>query len=144
MTDHNHDVLVKVIRWLGYAEDDLRLAKNTLKTMGDKCPYHLVAYHAQQSAEKCLKAFLVFHNIDFPYTHDISRLLELCAQKATWAQDIQNAEELTLYAISARYPEEIEEVTVGDAHRAIEIAEEVRKIIHKVFSDKDIEIPPEI
>ena len=141
MTDHNHDVLPKVIGWLGYAEDDLRLAKNTLKTMGDKCPYHLVAYHAQQSAEKCLKSFLVFHNIDFPHTHDISRLLELCAQKANWTQDIQDAEELTLYAITARYPEESEEVTAEDAHRAIAIAEKVRKIIHEVFLGKGIKIP---
>ena len=141
MTEYNHDVLSKVMGWLGYAEDDLRLAKNTLKTMGDKCPYHLVAYHAQQSAEKCLKAFLIFHNIDFPYTHDISRLLELCAKKANWTQDIQDAEELTLYAITARYPEESEEVTPEDAHRAIAIAEEVRKIIHKAFLDNDIKIP---
>ena len=141
MTDRNHDVLSKVIGWLGYAEDDLRLAKNTLKTMGDKCPYHLVAYHAQQSAEKRLKSFLVFHNIDFPYTHDISRLLELCAKKANWTQDIQDAEELTLYAIIARYPGESEEVTAEDAHRAIAIAEKVRKIIHEVFLDKGIKIP---
>ena len=34
MTGHNHDVLSKVTGWLGYAEDDLCLAKNTLKTMG--------------------------------------------------------------------------------------------------------------
>ena len=141
MTDHNHDVLSKVIGWLGYAEDDLRLAKNTLKTMGEKCPYRLVAYHAQQSAEKCLKSFLVFHNIDFPYTHDIGRLLELCAKKANWTKDIQDAEELTLYAITARYPGESEEVTAEDANRAIAIAEKVRKIIHEVFLDEDIKIP---
>jgi len=99
------------------------------------------AYHAQQSAEKCLKSFLVFHNIDFPYTHDISRLLELCAKKTNWTQDIQDAEELTLYAITARYPEESEEVTAEDAHRAITIAEKVRKIIHGAFLDEDTRIP---
>ncbi len=134
MNDHDHDVLSRVIGWLGYAEDDLRLAKNTLETMKDKCPYRLVAYHVQQCAEKCLKAFLVFHNIDFPYTHDISRLLELCAEKARWTDDIQDAEELSLYAITARYPEDGEEVTEGDARRAIAIAEKVRRIVHEALS----------
>ncbi len=72
------DVMIKVKKWINYAEEDLRLAKHSL-TMESGCPFRLTAYHAQQCAEKYLKAFLVFHQIDFPYTHSITRLLEIGA-----------------------------------------------------------------
>jgi len=56
MSDPDQDVIMKVMQWMSYADDDLRLAKNTLETMKEKCPYRLVAYHAQQCVEKYLKA----------------------------------------------------------------------------------------
>ena len=62
-----------------YAEEDLRIAKYSL-TMESSCPFRLIAYHAQQCAEKNLSrkfSGLVFHHIDFPYTHSITRLLEI-------------------------------------------------------------------
>ena len=139
MSDYNRDALPKVIGWLSYAYDDLCLAKNTLETMKDGCPYRLVAYHAQQCAEKRLKAYLVFHNIDFPYSHDISRLLELCAEKANWTGKLQNAEELSMYAI-ARYPEDGAEVTEEDARSATAIAEGVRQVVRKALLDDGVRI----
>ncbi|MBW1960508.1 MAG: HEPN domain-containing protein [Deltaproteobacteria bacterium] len=39
-----------------------------------------VCFHAQQCAEKYLKAFLTFKNIDFPKTHDIGELLALVSK----------------------------------------------------------------
>ena len=75
------EILRKVIQWLKYGDEDLRLARHGL-TLTSGVPYRLIAYHAQQCAEKYLKAFLVYHRIDFPYTHNIGRLLELCAENA--------------------------------------------------------------
>jgi hypothetical protein len=46
MNTPDRDILLKVMQWVSYADDDLRLAKNTLETMKEKCPHHLVAYHA--------------------------------------------------------------------------------------------------
>ena len=45
--------------------------------------------------EKCLKAYLVYHETDFSYTHNISRLHELCAPLAPWGSSLLEAEELT-------------------------------------------------
>ena len=59
-------------KWISYAEQDLRLAKNGL-TISSSCPYRLIAYHAQQCAEKYLKSYLVFKQLDFPYTHNMRR-----------------------------------------------------------------------
>ena len=53
-------------------------------TMSTAIPYRLVAYHAQQCAEKCLKAYLVAGLTDFPCTHNIGVLLELSAKSAPW------------------------------------------------------------
>ena len=59
------EVVRKVRQWLSFGDEDLRLARHAL-TLSSGCPYRLLAYHAQQCAEKHLKALLVFRGIDFP------------------------------------------------------------------------------
>lgn len=128
------EVRRKVIQWLNYADEDLRLARHAL-TLATGVPYRLVAYHAQQCAEKALKAYLVFHRIDFPYTHNISRLLELCDDKAHWGDALLAAEGLSVYAITTRYPGEDEEVTRDEALGAIELAETVKEVVGQELAE---------
>jgi HEPN domain-containing protein len=134
------EVLKKVIQWLEYADEDLKLARHGL-TLTSGVPYRLIAYHAQQCAEKYLKAFLVYHEIDFPYTHNIGRLLELCAEKGDWARGLPEADELTPFAITARYPSEQEAVTREESLRAIEIALKVRETIRKALEREGVALP---
>jgi len=133
-------ILKKVIQWLEFADGDLRLARHGL-TLTSGVPYRLIAYHAQQCAEKHLKAFLVYHEIDFPYTHNIGRLLELCAEKGDWARDLPEADELTPFAITARYPSEQEAVTREESLRTIEIALKVRETIRKALEREGVVLP---
>ena len=63
--------------------------------------------------------------MDFPYTHNISTLLELCSDYADWPTSLREAEELTDYAVTTRHPGETTEVTARDVQRAIELAEQV-------------------
>ena len=126
MTTRRDELVAKVRQWAAHADDDLRVAQHTLTLPGD-CPYRLVAYHAQQCAEKYLKGYLVLCGVDFPYTHNISRLLELCSEHSDWAGRLKDAEELTPFAISARYPGEEESVSEGEARRAVGTAERVRE-----------------
>jgi len=133
-------ILKKVIQWLEFADEDLRLARHGL-TLTSGVPYRLIAYHAQQCAEKHLKAFLVYHEIDFPYTHNIGRLLELCAEKGDWARDLPEADELTPFAITARYPSEQEAVTREESLRTIEIALKVRETIRKALEREGVVLP---
>ena len=72
------EVRRKVSQRAAYADEDLSLARHGL-TLESEVPYRLIAYHAQQCAEKYLKAYLVSRGVDFPYTHNIARLVELCA-----------------------------------------------------------------
>ncbi|MCA1900190.1 MAG: HEPN domain-containing protein [Chloroflexi bacterium] len=55
--------------WIAYAEEDLSAAKILLKS---KKPFLSAAcFHAQQCAEKYLKALLIFKDFDFPKSHDL-------------------------------------------------------------------------
>jgi HEPN domain-containing protein len=130
----------KVIQWLVYAEENLRLAKHGLTLQSD-CPCRLIAYHGQQCAEKYFKAYLVSKNVDFPYTHNIARLLELCQEQAGWPGGLDDAEELTPFAITMRYPGQDEDVSRSEAAGAVEIAEDVRKAILDVLANEGINLP---
>lgn len=140
MKKRDRELRQKVLQWLLYAEDDLRLAQHGL-TLQTDCPCRLIADHAQQCAEKHLKAYLVHNSIDFPYTHNIARLLELCAEHACWAEELTDAEELTPFAITTCYLGEDEAVSRAEAVRAIEIAERVRKVVLAALADAGINLP---
>jgi len=55
--------------------------------------------------------------------------------------DVADAEELTPFAITARYPGEDEEVSRVEAARAIEIAGRVRKVVRAALADAGINLP---
>ena len=130
------EVAQKVRQWLDFAEEDLRLARHGFSVPGSP-PYRLIAYHAQQCAEKYLKAYLVLHGIDFPFTHNIARLLELVPQEASWTEQLRDAEELTPYVITARYPGEDEEVTEDEARRAFDVAVRVQEVVRRALADEE-------
>ncbi|HLP48486.1 MAG TPA: HEPN domain-containing protein [Candidatus Kapabacteria bacterium] len=133
MTIKHLEIIKKVQRWITYADEDLRLAKHGL-TIASSCPYRLIAYHAQQCAEKYLKAWLVFKQIDFPYTHNIRSLLQLCLGE--WTAEIADADQLTPFAVTTRYPGEDERVTRVNALNAIELAKKVRKVVRRAFKEE--------
>lgn len=126
------EILKKVAQWISFANDDILFAEHGMK-LESNTPYRLVAYHAQQCAEKYLKAFLVFHGVDFPYTHNIAALLELCADYADLPETIHDAEELSQFAVSVRYPGEDEAVDQDEALRSIELARHLIKIIRPLL-----------
>jgi HEPN domain-containing protein len=139
MTQPLEEIRRRVRQWVAFAEEDLRLAEHAL-TMPAECPHRLVAYHAQQCAEKYLKAFLVLRGVDFPYTHNISVLLELSAEAGPWLSDLHEAESLTAYAVTARYPGVEQEVTDADAREAIGNAREVRRTVREELTRSGVEL----
>lgn len=107
--------------WLARARSDLALAQVALATpnvlLEDTC------YHTQQCAEKALKALLVLHRIDFPRTYVLETLLDLL-KKADLVVPllVDEAVELTQYAVQARYPGAWEPVTRTEVAFAIRVA----------------------
>ena len=109
--------------WLVKADVDLSAARALLSTGG---LYEVVAFHAQQAAEKALKAFLVWHQTEFPKTHDISRLITLSANAdESLAASVAAAAELTPYGVEYRYPGEYPPVTSAAAAASLTTAESV-------------------
>ena len=58
--------------WLRHAKADLALATAPLPEDG---LYSILCFHAQQTAEKSIKAVLVFRGIEFPKAHSLTRLI---------------------------------------------------------------------
>lgn len=107
--------------WLRRARSDLQLGRVALRAKGvlpeDAC------FHAQQCAEKALKALLLKRGIDFPRTHVIEVLLDLFkANGVDIPTGVDEAFQLSGYAVQTRYPGEWEPVTKAEARRAIELA----------------------
>lgn len=88
--------------WLQYARSDLALAAI------DPPPGVLLdalCHHAQQAAEKALKAVLVVQHVNFPPTHNIKVLLELIPPDLTVPNQVAQSASLTPYAVASRYPD---------------------------------------
>jgi HEPN domain-containing protein len=61
-------------------------------------------FHAQQAAEKYLKAFLTYHAREFPFTHNLAELVELCTTVDTSFRSLaSDLAPLTPYAAELRY-----------------------------------------
>lgn len=87
--------------WLNRARSNLALAKNrTPETyLEDLC------FEAHQAAEKSIKAVMIAYHIEYPYVHDLARLLSLLEEAGESIPEIvSQAEELTPYALITRYP----------------------------------------
>lgn len=117
-----------VEQWLARAEEDLRVAEAL--TSGDEPFWASAAFHAQQAAEKYLKALLVHHQIDFPKTHDLGELLDLAATAdKPLSESLRDVTALNPYGVAARYPGDYPHVRRQDAQEAVELASRVRQAV---------------
>ncbi len=108
--------------WLNHAKSDLRLAQ--IASQDELVRKEHACFHAEQAAEKAIKAVLLSHEVEFPLVHDIEQLLELAENSGTAIpEDVQDAGLLTPYAVESRYPGYWFEITESDLKEAIRSAE---------------------
>ena len=90
--------------WVDKAEGDFITARRELRAR--KAPnYDAACFHAQQCAEKYLKARLQEEGIAFSRTHDLASLLDLLLPvEPSWAVMRSDLDRLTSYAVEFRYP----------------------------------------
>jgi HEPN domain-containing protein len=117
-----------VQQWLSKAERDLEAARVLLQSgMED---YENVGFHAQQAAEKVVKAFLVRHQVEFPKSHYLDRLRGLVAQvDQGLASRLTPADALTPYGVEFRYPGALGKVSQDQGKEALQVAEQTQKLI---------------
>jgi HEPN domain-containing protein len=87
---------------LGLAREDLVAAEALDKA--ERVSDAPVGFHAQQAVEKALKAAVASRDQEFPFTHDLGLLMQLCQDAGLeLPADLAEADRLTPYAAAVRY-----------------------------------------
>jgi HEPN domain-containing protein len=114
--------------WLTKAEHDLVALQRIMAEPG--APWDTVCFHAQQSAEKVLKAFLVFRGQAPSKTPNLDRLLTDCVTfDPSLARVRKDCIRLTTYGVEARYPDVLFEPTKRQATAAVAAMHRIRAAI---------------
>lgn len=121
-------------RWIQKAESDLRTASHTL-TLTEDCPYGSVCFHAQQGAEKYLKALLVARGVRFPKTHDSVLLAKLTPGPRRLELAVSDLELLSRYSFEGRYPGDWEPFDRAEAQRALVLAQREKEQVLRALKD---------
>ena len=86
-------------------------------------------FHAQKAAEKYIKAYLAAQDMDYPFIHNLEKLIELCAQRDPAFLSIKfPGQELTPYAVELRYDEEFWP-SLETARQALDGALAIKKFV---------------
>ncbi|MBA3482826.1 MAG: HEPN domain-containing protein [Pirellulales bacterium] len=112
--------------WINKAEGDFQAALALLAV--SEPVYDAVVFHAQQCAEKYLKARLIDAKVHFPRIHNLGALLDLILPiEPTWAQIRPQLDALKLLGVEVRYPGTIADR--DDAEEASETARTTRDLV---------------
>ncbi|MGO8787264.1 MAG: HEPN domain-containing protein [Terriglobia bacterium] len=94
-------------------------------------------FHAQQITEKCLKAFLAYRQVAFPYTHNLAKLIEVGAGiDPAFRSLLPVVTPLTPYAVELRYDDSFWPTQ--------QVAEEARKAALAVCRFVLDRLPPDV
>ena len=108
--------------WLNRARSSQAIAKSRIPDvyLEDLCS------KAQQAAEKAIKAVMIKRGVDFPYVHDLARLMSILEASGERIPDtVRRATRLTHFATHTRYPGLEEPVREQEYTETVEIAEAV-------------------
>jgi len=124
MTTDQNDYLTN---WLFRANEDILVIENLFESEPEMFSSS-ICFHAQQAVEKFLKAFLVYHDIDFPRTHDLDFLLLECKKINDKTFDIDLGS-LTDFGMSIRYPDDFYIPDKGQTYFFRDISLKVKEIV---------------
>lgn len=119
------------LEWIDKAEGDWISAQREMRAR--KLPnFDAACFHAQQCAEKYLKARLDEAGIAFSKTHNLISLLTLVlAVEPLWTILQPHLNALNVYAVVYRYPGS--SASKAEAKDAIKNCREVRRHVRQVF-----------
>lgn len=120
------------LEWINKAEGDWATAVRESKVKQNP-NYDAVCFHAQQCAEKYLKAYMQEKGIGFRKIHDLEILLnDILLVEPSWSTLRNSLIILTTYAVEYRYPGVI--TTEMEAEDAVKHCRLVREIVRQFFS----------
>jgi len=124
--------ILETQRWIKYASEDLHAAQIIISE--PTIAHRHVCWLAQQSAEKSIKAVLIFLQIDFHRIHDLDALRNLIPDDWSVKARFPDLAILTEWAVEARYPGNWQEANESDARFAIKQAEEILDTVKTDFA----------
>jgi HEPN domain-containing protein len=108
--------------WLARARGNLALAR---QAKPEAAFWEDLCFHAQQAAEKALKAVLISRGVGFPRTHSVGLLLDVLPRDVVVPEALGEAAMLTDFAVTGRYPGDYPPVTEEEWADAVKHAEAV-------------------
>lgn len=118
--------------WMAFARSDLQM---TRLPRTDDIMLETLCFHAQQAAEKSIKAVLVSRGVRVPRTHSIEALIDLLPQDIERTPDLIASANLSDYATTFRYPGMEEPVTEEEYHEAVCLAGSVVHWAESIISE---------
>ena len=119
MSSSNLQSKRQALELLTLAQRDM-VAARAFKTLPE-IDFAIIAFHAQQCIEKCMKAVLAKHAITYPRTHDLDDLYALLLESGLGIpvnRELLN--DITPYAVTTRYELDAEDlVTYAQIDKAI-------------------------
>jgi len=116
-----------MLEWVEKAEGDFKTAQRELRARSAP-NFDAVCFHAQQTAEKYLKALLQEAGQNIPKTHNLNELLALCLkQDPSLAFLNPDLSVLEGYAVRFRYPGDSAEKS--EARAAFKSVQAIRSFI---------------
>lgn len=119
---------------LALAADDLVAGEATI---GTGQAFWTVCFHAQQAAEKSLKALLALDDVVYPYSHDLAELRKMLQHDIPELREAaEEVDALTEYAVEPRY-----DITIApDAsttRSALDTARKVYALAEQIIAERE-------
>lgn len=129
----NQEKIEYIKNWLYRGNEDIAVIESLVKA-GIENYTSTICFHAQQASEKFLKTFLVYHDVDYPRTHDLDYLLQECQKINEEAFQNINLQSLSDFGVSVRYPDDFYIPSVSEAIEYSQVAKEIREIVERLVT----------
>jgi HEPN domain-containing protein len=115
--------------WLIKADNDLKAGKDEVLT--ENPATDTICFHMQQCVEKYLKAFLIYKGKEISKTHNMALLLQLCIEVDGDFLQLREigTDEMTVYAVDMRYPNDFYMPPLDETLKAVHIAELTKSFV---------------
>ena len=117
-----------VRQWRAKAQSDWTAVEILLAS--ERCPAETVCFHCQQFVEKPLKAFLTYHGIETPKTHDLRRLIQLAEPFAPELSRLSDASDtLTIHGVETSYPGDWRQIETSEMNKVVKLSRQFGDIL---------------
>ena len=119
---------VYIEEWLNFAKEDLETAKTLLNS--EYLFNRSICYHCQQSAEKDLKAYIIYLDLPLNKTHNLIKIVDQISELDKEITQLHKAVEvLTDYVVTARYPDDSELIPDEESKLAFQESEKINNYV---------------